>query len=202
MGAALGQAWFASTGDHGAEDCRGDPLGNHHRLSVDHPANSPNVVGVGGTTPVCASGLTPGQPGCAGYGGEVGWDGSGGGVSEIFPRPDFQTGCGVPAGTTRLVPDVAFAADPHVGNYTVVGNRWFIVGGTSVATAMWAGLFARVTAAKGPQGNPARRLYALCGTPAFHDVTLGTNGGYGAGPGYDLVTGIGTPAGTALLTAY
>jgi hypothetical protein len=35
-------------------------------------------------------------------------------------------------------------------------------------------------------------LYSLPGT-AFHDVTLGGNAGYGAGPGYDLVTGLGTP---------
>ncbi len=202
MGAALGQAWFASTGDHGAEDCRGDPLGNHHRLSVDHPANSPHVVGVGGTTPACASGFAPGDPACAGYGGEAGWAGSGGGVSALFSRPAFQAGCGVLPGTTRLVPDVALAADPHVGNYTVVGRKWFIVGGTSAATAMWAGLFARLTAGAGPQGDPAPRLYALCGAPTFHDVALGTNGAYAAGPGYDLVTGLGSPDVRALLAAY
>ena len=29
--------------------------------------------------------------------------------------------------------------------------------------------------------------------PAFHDVTAGTNDFYPAGPGYDMVTGLGTP---------
>ncbi|HLK10766.1 MAG TPA: S53 family peptidase [Candidatus Binatia bacterium] len=201
-GAALGQAWLASTGDHGAEDCRGDPSGNHRRLAVDHPANSPHVVGVGGTTPTCAEGLVPGDPACAGYGGEAAWEGSGGGTSAVFARPSFQTGCGAPAGAARLVPDVALAADPRVGNYTVVGRKWFVVGGTSAATAMWAGLFARVAAQAGAPGDPAPRLYALCGTSAFHDVTLGSNGAYQAGPGYDLVTGLGSPDVGALLAAY
>ncbi len=67
---------------------------------------------------------------------------------------------------------------------------------------MWAGLFARLTAGAGPQGDPAPRLYALCGVPTFHDVTLGSNGAYAAGPGYDLVTGLGSPDVRALLAAY
>ena len=41
-------------------------------------------------------------------------------------------------------------------------------------------------------GNPGAVLYGLCGTAAFHDITSGSNGAYSAGPGYDLVTGLGT----------
>ncbi|TMB46570.1 MAG: hypothetical protein E6J60_16360, partial [Deltaproteobacteria bacterium] len=48
---AIGQSWFAASGDSGSRDC--------NVLGVDHPANSPHVMGVGGTTPVCSGGLTP-----------------------------------------------------------------------------------------------------------------------------------------------
>ncbi len=43
---ASGQAWFAASGDHGGEDCRGEQGGHHQLVIVDHPANSPHVVGV------------------------------------------------------------------------------------------------------------------------------------------------------------
>ena len=97
---AIGQSWFAASGDSGSQDCNGT-------LSVDNPASSPHVVGVGGTTPTCSSGLTAGSPACAGYGSETAWSGSGGVIS-IFARPVFQTGCGLPAGSKRLVRKAIF----------------------------------------------------------------------------------------------
>jgi kumamolisin len=100
---AIGQSWFAASGDDGSRDCSG-------LLTVDHPANSPHVMGVGGTTPACSGGMMASSPACAGYGSETGWSGSGGGISTLFVRPSFQTGCGVP-GSTRLVPDVSLEAD-------------------------------------------------------------------------------------------
>jgi kumamolisin len=201
---AVGQAWFVASGDHGSEDCRGDGSENRRLVTVDHPANSPHVVAVGGTSPVCSTGLVPEDPACGGYGLESAWSHSGGGVSELVLRPAFQTGCGVPAGTQRLVPDVALAADPTPGNYVTLRGRWMIVGGTSAATAMWGGLFTRVTQQVGGVGSgaPAERLYALCGTAAFHDVVTGSNGPYGAAPGYDLVTGLGSPDVGALLRSF
>src|SRR6058998_74318 len=108
---AIGQSWFAASGDNGSRDCSGI-------LTVDNPANSPHVVGVGGTTPTCSAGMQPGSPGCAGYGSETGW--------------------GVPAGTKRLVPAVALEADTSPGNYVVHGGAWYIVGGTSGAAPQWA----------------------------------------------------------------
>src|SRR5207247_8105280 len=119
---AVGQSWFAATGDHGSRDCTG-------LLSVDHPANSPHVMGVGGTTPRCARGLTPADPTCHGYGLETAWSGSGGGLSQVFERPGFQAGCGVPSGSQRLVPDISLEADTSPGNYVAEGGRWWIVGG-------------------------------------------------------------------------
>jgi subtilase family serine protease len=55
-------------GDNGSLDC-------NNTLSVDNPANSPHVIGVGGTTPTCSAGMTSGVPACGGYGSEVGWSG-------------------------------------------------------------------------------------------------------------------------------
>jgi len=81
-GNAIGQSWFAASGDNGSQDCSGV-------TTVDHPANSPHVIGVGGTKPTCGSGLTSGSSACGGYGSETAWSGSGGGISQLFPRPDF-----------------------------------------------------------------------------------------------------------------
>jgi len=187
---AIGQSWFAASGDDGSRDC-GTSV-----VTVDHPANSPHVIGVGGTTPVCSGGMTNSNPACAGYGSETGWSGSGGGVSQLFARPSFQTGCGVPGGSTRLVPDVSLEADTSPGDYVLKNGSWFVVGGTSGAAPQWGGLFGMLNQQDGGSGlgNPGALLYALCGTAAYHDITAGSNGDYGAGDGYDLVTGLGTIA--------
>jgi len=184
---AIGQSWFAASGDNGSLDCSG-------LLTVDHPANSPHVIGVGGTTPACSGGMTTSNPACAGYGSETGWSGSGGGISTLFARPSFQTSCGVPAGSTRLVPDVSLESDTSPGNYVIKNGSWFIVGGTSGAAPQWAGFFAKINQQQGGAGlgNPGALLYSLCGTPAYHDITAGSNGDYAAGAGFDLVTGLGS----------
>jgi subtilase family serine protease len=194
---AIGQSWFAASGDAGSRDCNG-------LLTVDHPANSPHVMGVGGTHPVCSSGMTSSSPACGGYGSESGWSGSGGGVSQLFSRPLFQNGCNIAAGSKRMVPDVALEADTSPGNYVIEGGGWYIVGGTSGAAPQWAGLFGELNQKKlgSGLGNPGTRLYQLCAGPSFHDVVSGSNGDYTAVPGYDLVTGLGTPDAQSLLTLY
>src|SRR5262249_56622981 len=102
----------------------------------------------------------------AGYGSETAWSGSGGGIS-TFARPSFQTACGVPAGSKRLVPDVALEADPSPGNYVRQAGSWFIVAGTSVAAPEWAGFFAELDQRAGGAGvgNPGARLSRLSGPP-------------------------------------
>jgi len=192
---AIGQSWFAASGDSGSRDCS-------NLLGVDNPANSPHVMGVGGTTPKCSSGMTSSSPGCGGYASESAWSGSGGGVSQVFARPSFQKGCGVPTGTQRLVPDVALEADTSPGNYVTENGSWWIVGGTSDAAPQWAGLAAELAQqGGGALGNPGGLLYGLCGTAALHDITSGSNGDYSAGVGYDLVTGLGSFDARNLLAA-
>ena len=205
-GATEGISFFAAAGDSGAYDC-GD--GN---LGVDSPASDPNVTGVGGTNLQLNAGA---------YGSESVWSnpsdtqrspngaGGGGGVSNTFAQPSWQTGQGVQSGN-REVPDVSADADPATGyaTYCTVTNAgcpstgWITVGGTSAAAPLWAGSMALINQYLQSQGkaivgsaNPV--LYGLFNTqqqsPAFHDVTSGNNLHYNAGPGYDMASGIGSP---------
>ena len=142
------------------------------------PAVSPNVVAVGGTTlKLDANGN---------WAGEVGWSGSGGGISIYQPVPTHS-------------PDVALNADPATG-YSVYTSRlgWRTVGGTSAAAPQWAALIALADQARNLKGlgsmGTQQTLQGIYSAPAsdFHDITSGNNG-FQAGPGYDLVTGRGTP---------
>ncbi|MGZ6366181.1 MAG: protease pro-enzyme activation domain-containing protein [Ktedonobacteraceae bacterium] len=206
QGAAQGITFFAAAGDSGAYDC-GD--GN---LGVDSPAGDPNVTGVGGTNLQLNAGA---------YGSESVWSnpsdtqrspngaGGGGGVSNTFAQPSWQTGQGVQSGN-REVPDVSADADPATGyaTYCTVTNAgcpstgWITIGGTSAAAPLWAGSMALIdqylqSQGKAILGSANSVLYSLFNTqqqsPAFHDVTTGTNLHYNAGPGYDMASGIGSP---------
>jgi subtilase family serine protease len=220
QGASQGISFFAASGDSGAYDC-GD--GN---LAVDSPADDPYITGVGGTNLQLNSGA---------YGSESVWSnpndtqrspkgaGGGGGISNTFTLPSWQTGSGVlnpnssgvpcnaPGGQyCREVPDVSGDADPATGYamYCTVANSgcpatgWITVGGTSASAPLWAGSMALINQYLQSQGkavvgyaNPA--LYGLFNAqqqlPAFHDVTSGNNLFYSATTGYDLASGIGTP---------
>jgi|HubBroStandDraft_4_1064222.scaffolds.fasta_scaffold02415_6 subtilase family serine protease len=143
----------------------------------------------------------------------------GGGVSTFFPQPTWQTGLGLPAG--RNVPDISFTASAEHDGYLVcsqsscvTGYRdattsFNVIGGTSAPTPSFAGIVALINQKLGAaQGNINPTLYAQAASApwAFHDITTGnnmvacttgtgcTNGtlGYSAGPGYDLVTGLGS----------
>ena len=134
------------------------------------------------------------------YQSESGWSGSGGGISKYEPKPTYQSALPY---TNRSAPDVAWLADPDPGvsvydQYDAGG--WFAVGGTSLATPMWAGLISIVNQERVANGDPlldgpTQTIPMLYGLPssAFNDITTGSNGAYNAGPGYDLVTGNGSP---------
>ncbi len=193
-----GITFLAASGDSGA------PGG--------YPAYSPYVVAVGGTSLTLSGGN---------YGGEVGWSGSGGGLSVLESQPSYQQALVIHNGNsiisptgTRAMPDVAFDADPNTGvaiydSYDGGSNPWFQVGGTSVGTPCWAGLIAiadqiRVSAGLTNLSGPTQTLPSLYSLPAgdFHDITSGTSTGspnYTAAAGYDLVTGLGTPEANLLV---
>jgi subtilase family serine protease len=180
---AKGIVLLASSGDSGAYD-------NGTSLSVNYPASSPEVMGVGGTTLTLSS--------AGGYGSETAWVDSGGGYSSVYPTPSYQ-----PAGLpSRGVPDVAFDADPNTGVYVYQGGSWYAVGGTSFGAPSWAAIAA--DSASGAKVSLAR-MYQVYGSASYgadmHDVTTGNNGYYSAGPGWDAATGIGTPDVAHLLSA-
>lgn len=207
---ALGEAWFAASGDSGAYDCLqaleqpGDPP-SRRDIGVDLPASAPGVTGVGGTR---LSVRTDGS-----WYAEEAWEGpaetagGGGGVSTYFSRPAWQRAAGVgntaydPSGM-REVPDVSAIADPATSGVYAIGGSYVREGGTSQAAPIWAGIMALVDQYLARHGghklgfaNPA--LYALARTsqpyPPYHDVTLGSNLAYPATPGYDMASGLGTP---------
>jgi len=184
--ATLGITVCVASGDNGATD--GVSGTAHH---VDFPASSPNALGCGGTS------LPRSGP-------EVAWnDGkgggaSGGGYSKTFPLPSWQTGVKGVHGKKRGVPDVSGDADPATGYQVSVDGTASVFGGTSAVAPLWAGLLALVNQSIGQRVgfiNPV--LYAH--EAAFTDITAGNNDGYKAGPGWDPVTGLGSPIGTQIL---
>jgi pseudomonalisin len=173
---AQGQTFSVATGDAGAENlCGGSiPL-------PSWPADSPWVVAVGGTT-LDASTTT--------WNSETVWTGAGGAPSAFEPKPSWQNGFA--PGTTRGVPDIAFDADPNSGSLIFVGGAIQKWGGTSLAAPIFSGSWSRVIATNGTGvGFAAPLLYQLPET-AFHDITVGNNGGEQAKVGYDFASGRGS----------
>jgi hypothetical protein len=184
--AASGVSFLVSTGDNGA------PGG--------YPAYSPYVVAVGGTNLVADS--------QGNYISESGWSGSGGGISTQEAQPNYQSGTVTQSSTQRTIPDVAYNAGAGIYVYDSFRGGWFSVGGTSAGAPQWAALVAIANQGRSlntlpPLGSSPSQgsqevltdLYNLQGD--LTDITTGNNG-FAAGPGYDLVTGIGTPQANVL----
>jgi len=195
--AALGITITVASGDNGSSDSVTD--GKNH---VDFPASSPHVLGCGGTnlqgsgSTITAETVWNAQP----QGGATG-----GGVSNFFPLPSWQSGAGVPKPTNsaggRGVPDVAGDADPASGYNVRVDGQNLVIGGTSAVAPLWAGLIAIANQQNGKSAGfiqPA--IYAAKGKVAFHDITQGNNGSFKAGPGWDACTGLGSPVAPKLIS--
>jgi esterase/lipase superfamily enzyme len=177
---------------------------------VDFPASSPFALACGGTQLEASESVIIR---------EVVWNqlangngATGGGVSEesgIFPLPSWQVHLGVPPSANnglsgRGLPDVAANADPHSGYLVHFNGNSAVVGGTGAAAALWSGLIARINQLVGrPLGyiNPFLAYYAS-NPIGFHNITLGNNGAYHAGPGWNACTGLGTPAGSQLAALF
>jgi kumamolisin len=210
-----GSSFYISSGDNGGEECLANwgDAPNAAGTGVQFPSDLPNVTAVGGTSlDVATTGA---------WLGETSWSepllsgGSTGGVSSIVSMPSWQRGpgvisssssgqtCGNSGGFCRQIPDVAADADPATGAALVEDGQASLSGGTSLATPIWAALTALIDQYLRRQGdNPIGfgnpYFYQLAanppsGSPAFHDITSGGNDWYSAGPGYDLVTGVGSP---------
>lgn len=182
-------------------------------LCTDATATATSGRTVDSVSPPTTCSANPGQA-------EVAWVDAGGGFSHVFARPSYQTG--LPSGTMRGVPDVGFQASSRTGSLVYLtlppdgqsglicgsapcSTGWYDIGGTSLACPQFAALVAIADQLNnGGLGliNPA--LYRLGANPTtyardFYDVTVGNNQtdpsvpGYSAGPGWDAVTGLGTP---------
>jgi subtilase family serine protease len=220
---AKGITVLASAGDSGVLTlaCSGGGIFEGKGVSV--PSSDPLVTAVGGTSLDATVGKGK-------YVSETTWNewnagggATGGGFSSIFAAPSYQQG--VPGiSSARGVPDVAFDADPFTGVPIVLSEQGATlivpIGGTSVGSPAWAGIVALADQYAGHRLgflNPA--LYQILAgssySKAFHDITTGDNSvslfdqngnpvpvpGYSAGPGWDAVTGVGTPIVSGLVKA-
>ena len=201
--AAQGQTILVASGDSGSSSCF-QFLGQGYdtSLNADDPAAQPYVTAVGGTNLALNSDNS--------YQSETVWNGgflggaSGGGISQFWKQPSWQTGPGVKnsySNGMRETPDVSLDADPATGypifctagsscngSGGIIGGGtsggWLTVGGTSAAAPMWAAMVALANeqaakAGKRPLGflNPA--LYKI-GSGShygsdFHDITPQSN---------------------------
>ncbi|KAI9060234.1 subtilisin-like protein [Trametes sanguinea] len=208
-----GTTFVVSSGDDGptaisgqclADD--GTPTNGNGNFLPGWPVSCPYITAVGATQ--MQYGKSTSDPESASI-----YFGSGGGFSNVFPRPSWQDrlvssylskaapdyGANVYNRSGRGYPDVSAN-----GAYTVIASDGSIMesGGTSAAAPIFASMIAavndaRIAAGKSPVGwiNPA--LYSSTFANVFNDITTGnapgcgTNGFY-AVPGWDPVTGLGT----------
>jgi kumamolisin len=199
-----GTTAFNASGDLAGLECRGgqdwsSPPGPDD-VGLDSVASLPEMTDVGGTTlSTDANGV---------WLAEQTWfdvplsQGTGGGVSSLFDRPEWQRRVAPDQDPgRRLTPDVAAVADPFTGVRIVLNQQEVVGGGTSQSAPIWAGMAAVMNQYLISNGgrelgdlNPTLyRIAAGAPLPGFRDITLGGNAVADAGPGYDMVTGLGTP---------
>jgi len=187
-----GIVYFASAGDTGAV--------------TEYPSASPNVVATGGTTIH--------RDGSGNFVSETAWSGSGGGPSQFEPRPAYQSVVSNIVGNVRGIPDFSFDSDPNSGVSVFApscsrrssSSTWLVFGGTSVASPSLAGVVNLAGSFFANSGLELSTIYANLGNASnYRDITSGTaSSGIGprkhsetAVPGWDFVTGVGSPFGLA-----
>ncbi|OOG40238.1 PKD domain-containing protein [Rhodanobacter sp. C05] len=187
---AQGQTFSVSSGDSGANECTSG-------ITPSWPASSQYVVAAGGTELYTTSTTT--------WTSETVWNNlsenegaTGGSPSTFEPIPSWQVGVGQ-NGTSKFrgVPDIAFDASPDSGALVIVdGQSNQQIGGTSLASPLNVGAWARIQGANGGAlGFEAPLLYKAAAAnyaTDFHDVTSGNNSGETAATGWDYTTGWGS----------
>ncbi len=200
-----GTSAFDASGDTAGLECKGgdewsSPPGPDD-IGLDAVSSLPAMTSVGGTT------LSTDERGR--WIAEHAWidsplsQGSSGGVSGLYGRPEWQNRLTIERDLEhrRLAPDVAAVADPFTGVRIIYNQQELIGAGTSQAAPIWAALTVLMNqylvANGGRQlGNINPLLYRVASganLPGFRDVILGGNAVDFSAPGYDLVTGLGSP---------
>ncbi|HUA05288.1 MAG TPA: S53 family peptidase [Solirubrobacteraceae bacterium] len=221
QGVLEGRTLFAATGDTGSscpvlvlgpDAGAGNGVANQGVPIVNYPAASPYVVAVGGTV-LYPDGGSPPQRAL-----EYPWPYSGGGQSFFIPEPSFQQGdsdvnrpclsdvSGNPntsGGICRGIPDVADeSGDIATSSYDIYSDELggaSSEGGTSLSSPLMVGMWTRIQAAsKHGTGFADPLIYKVAEKATdyardFNDYSAGTNGFYQAVPGWDYVSGWGTP---------
>ncbi|KAF7370195.1 Serine protease S53 [Mycena sanguinolenta] len=200
---AIGISVLFASGDGGVSGVQATECTNFVPTA---PGGCPFITSVGGST-----GVPP----------QVAASLSGGGFSNYFPTPDYQAAdvaayitsigdeyAGLYNASGRGFPDVAMQA---LNVEIAWMDDFWLVGGTSCASPMFAAMIALVNDRLIAAGRPVLGflnpfLYSPAGRPAFNDVTSGNNPGCGTNGfpalhGWDPVTGLGTPDFNLLLTA-
>lgn len=207
-----GIAFFASAGDNGSSFGLGG-----------YPASSPYVTGVGGTRINSVEWKSPASAST-----EVAWQFTGGGTSDVSPAPAWQLPLLPPSvaqatAGARAFPDVAAVADfQHSAVAVYYEDGWRMEGGTSASAPIWAGIAALFgqhlakkhrtlsSLIKNTPGGFNGLLYQAKVASGFHDITEGGNDLddatpcplCSAGPGFDALTGLGTPDVARLLANF
>jgi subtilase family serine protease len=210
-----GVTMLAASGDNGSTDFKLDGVHLYRHQVNSWPSADPLVTSVGGTQlhlDAAGNRLAPDNvwnDSAHGTGGA-----GGGGPSHVFARPAYQDQVG--QSPTRMTPDISMTAATDGGAlvYLSAGGPdqagYYVIGGTSEATPIFAGVVAIADQAAGhPLGLLNPRLYALPrdGRSGIVDVTKGDNTftqlgpdgkpqftvpGFAARPGYDMSSGLGT----------
>lgn len=170
-----GVAFFASAGDEGG--------------AQSYPAESPNVVGVGGTSLQMNNGVVTS---------ETAWSGSGGGPSSVETRPSYQSVIQSIVGSARGCPDISAVADPYTGVAVFSSfafGGWGVVGGTSVACPVCAGITNTRGQFATSSADELQRVYKNYGSKYWRDIIGGSAGSFTAVQGWDFITGVGVPNG-------
>jgi len=199
--AVLGITVCVAAGDTGSSDGVSDGM-----VHVDFPASSPYALACGGTKLVVdKSGKRVN---------EIVWHESndsatGGGVSDVFPLPQYQTNARIPVSVDskrqgRGVPDIAADADPATGYNILVDGEQMVIGGTSAVAPLTAGLIALINQKLNKKvGFINPKLYA--NPNVCWDITQGDNitvpgqKGYRAVNGWDACCGFGVLDGKQLM---
>jgi subtilase family serine protease len=206
-----GVPMLAASGDLGASGAKTNVTYAYDRRVLAWPASDPLVTAVGGTQiSLDSAGRATAPPRAWGSGPSISQMGGGGGVSEFFRRPAFQSSVAGIVGSARGAPDISMDAscDPPVAIFLSSPGQppgEQSTCGTSLASPLFAGVVALATQLHGGRlGYLNPLLYRLGArhAPGIVDVTHGNNSvqlpsgrvvtGYKATAGYDLATGWGT----------
>lgn len=190
------------------DDLATDGMNNDMKAHVDYPASHPYVLGCGGTQITLDASSTTILD-------EVVWHnltrGTGGGISDLYAVPAFQTAAGLPPSVNggrkgRGVPDVAGAASETNGYRIQLHGSEIVTGGTSATAPLWGAFIALLNAERGQSVgfiNPT--LYQQPQATLFRPIVSGDNIfqgiGYDAGPGWNACAGLGAPKGAAIIAA-